>query len=169
MTKVEKLMEKWQWPFAFVSIVIVFLIASLLFSLLPFEPVQVEEFRVLPSTVCRGDFVEFYMYQDEPNQWWYSLGEANGFVYWIEENDPRPYRSTYFEFSSSIFNDDAIQHPRRRFAPETVGTWKAAMDTTVHGYILGYVPTSQVITLESDNWIEVENCNNQGFGGSDIS
>lgn len=168
MTKVEKMMEKWQWPFAIIAMLIVFLVFSLLAALLPFDPVRVEEFRVLPANVCRGDFVEFYMYQDAPTQWWYSYGQADGFVYWVEENDPRPYRSTYFEFSGSIFNDDAIQHPRRRFAPETVGTWKAAMDITVHGYIFGYVPTSQTITLESDNWIDVESCTNDGYGGNDI-
>ena len=160
----EKVMEKWHWIFAALVLLIAVLAVSIIASFLPFDPVEVEEFKVLPGTVCRGDFVELYIYQPPRDQWWYTLGKVRGFNYWIEDKDPRPFRYAYFESNGSMFDAKHVQQDTRRFAPVSTGEYRAGLEVTVTGYIFGFIPTEQYSNMVTDNWIKVEDCN----GGSRV-
>jgi hypothetical protein len=159
---IDKVMEKWKWLFTALVLLIAILVVSILASFLPFNPVEVEEFKVLPGTVCRGDFVELYLYQPERTEWWYTHGQAKGFNYWVAEDDPRPFRYAYFETDGSMFDTKNVQQPTRRFAPVSTGEYKAGLEVTVTGFIFGFIPTEQHTNNTTDNWITVEDCDSDG-------
>lgn len=155
---VNKLMCHWKWAFAFLVIIIVIILVSIFASFLPFEPVEVSQFQMTPTSVCRGEFVEFYITQPPRHQWWYTHGKATGFNYWVADDDPRPFRYAYFEADGSMFDTTDVKQPTRRVAPIAAGTYQGGIDVTVHGYIFGFIPVQQQSKLRSDNWITVEDC-----------
>lgn len=118
----------------------------------PYEPLVVENFEFTTSTSCPGDLVILNTERDLDES--KHIKTAHIESYWFLEGDTRPYLPYSFDLSPEELA--ANEGVLLRFAPLSYGKWYVHTEVVIEGTVLGFVPRTSEIYLQTEQPLEIE-------------